>query len=42
MKKKKMKAGTIVSTVLLSLVFFLFILTCILQLALPPTNGFVA
>ena len=37
-----MKAGTIVSTVLLSLVFFLFILTCILQLALPPTNGFVA
>lgn len=41
MKKKKMKVSTLVSTILLGLVFFLFILTCILQLALPETNGIV-
>lgn len=41
MKKKKMKVSTLISTILLSLVFFMFLLTCILQLALPETNVFV-
>lgn len=41
MKKKKMKVCTLISTILLGLVFFMFLLTCILQLALPETNGFV-
>lgn len=41
MKKKKMKVSTLISTILLSLVFFMFLLTCILQLALPETNAFV-
>lgn len=41
MEKKKMKVSTLISTTLLSLVFFMFLLTCILQLALPETNAFV-
>ncbi len=41
MEKKKMKVSTLISTILLSLVFFMFLLTCILQLALPETNAFV-
>lgn len=41
MKKKKIKVSTLISTILFSLVLFLFVLTCILQLSLPPTNVFV-
>lgn len=41
MEKKKMKVSTLISTILLSLVFFMFLLTCILQLALSETNAFV-
>lgn len=41
MEKKIMKVSTLISTILLSLVFFMFLLTCILQLALPETNAFV-
>ena len=42
MEKKKIRVSTLISTILFSLVLFLFILTCILQLSLPEANGFVS
>ena len=41
MEKKKRKVSKWISTILLGAILFLFVLICILQLALPPENGFV-